>query len=292
VKQSDLFNIKDHVAFVTGAASGLGLAYAEVMAENGARVVLADINAEGLEAVHARLKAAGCAVEPLTVDIGDDEALRNAIEGTAARHGRLGHRVRECRGQRGTGFLVDSRRQHRRGGPRDVRPLDGDQLPRQLSDDPFRGDADEAAAAGSIIATSSIAGIKSDPLVSYGYVAAKAAINNVVRHAAVDLAPYNVRVNAIAPGPFYTNIAGGRLRRDPERAKKFAEMIPMARIGEPDEIKGLALLLASPAGSFITGTVIPIDGGRRRSSCSARPRESGDPVLCKHWMPAFAGMSG
>ena len=62
-------------------------------------------------------------------------------------------------------------------------------------------------------------------------------------------------------GRSYTNIAGGRLRRDPERAKKFAEMIPMARIGEPDEIKGLALLLASPAGSFITGTVIPIDGG-------------------------------
>jgi NAD(P)-dependent dehydrogenase (short-subunit alcohol dehydrogenase family) len=92
-------------------------------------------------------------------------------------------------------------------------------------------------------------------------VAAKAAINNVVRHAAVDLAPYNIRVNAIAPGPFYTNIAGGRLRRDPEQAKKFAAMIPMARIGEPDEIKGLALLLASPAASFITGAVIPIDGG-------------------------------
>ena len=82
-----------------------------------------------------------------------------------------------------------------------------------------------------------------------------------MRHAAVDLAPYNIRVNAIAPGPFYTNIAGGRLRRDPERAKQFAAMIPMARIGEPDEIKGLALLLASPAASFITGAVIPIDGG-------------------------------
>ena len=125
----------------------------------------------------------------------------------------------------------------------------------------FAATPHEEAESGSIIATTSIAGIRSEPLVSYGYVAAKAAINNIVRHAAVDLAPYNMRVNAIAPGPFYTNIAGGRLRRDPEQAKKFAAMIPMARIGEPDEIKGLALLLASPAGSFITGAVIPIDGG-------------------------------
>ena len=101
-----LFNIEGHVAFVTGAASGLGLAYAEVMAENGAKVVLADINAEGLEAVHARLKAAGCDVEPLTVDIGDDEALRNAIEGTAARHGRLDIVFANAGGSAGPGFSL------------------------------------------------------------------------------------------------------------------------------------------------------------------------------------------
>ncbi len=114
---------------------------------------------------------------------------------------------------------------------------------------------------GSIVATASIAGLRSEPLVGYGYAAAKAAVVNIVRHAAVDLAPYNVRVNAIAPGPFLTNIAGGRLHREPEVAKKFAAPVPLGRMAQPDEIKGLALLLASPAGSFITGTVIPIDGG-------------------------------
>ena len=122
MKQADLFNIEGHVALVTGAASGLGLAYAEVMAENGAKVVLADINAEGLEAVHARLKAGGCDVEPLTVDIGDDRGSAQRHRG----HGRPAwparHRVRECRGARGTGFLVNPRRQHRRRRPRDVRP--------------------------------------------------------------------------------------------------------------------------------------------------------------------------
>src|SRR5215510_13378416 len=114
---------------------------------------------------------------------------------------------------------------------------------------------------GSIVATASIAGLRADPLVGYGYVAAKAAVANIVRQAAVDLAPHNVRVNAIAPGPFLTNIAGGRMHREPEVAKKFASHVPLGRIAQPDEIKGLALLLASPAGSFITGAVIPIDGG-------------------------------
>jgi NAD(P)-dependent dehydrogenase (short-subunit alcohol dehydrogenase family) len=75
------------------------------------------------------------------------------------------------------------------------------------------------------------------------------------------LAPHNIRVNAIAPGPFYTNIRGGVMFRDPDVVKRFEEMVPMGRCAQPDEIKGLALLLGSPAGSFITGTVIPIDGG-------------------------------
>jgi NAD(P)-dependent dehydrogenase (short-subunit alcohol dehydrogenase family) len=86
-------------------------------------------------------------------------------------------------------------------------------------------------------------------------------MGNVVRQAAVELAPHNIRVNAIAPGPFYTNIRGGVMFKDPDVVKRFEEMVPMGRCAQPDEIKGLALLLASPAGSFITGTVIPIDGG-------------------------------
>src|SRR5262245_66557098 len=78
VKQQDLFDIKGNVAFVTGAASGLGLAYAEVMAENGARVVLADIHAAALDKATERLAAAGCAVEPALVDIGDSDEIGRA----------------------------------------------------------------------------------------------------------------------------------------------------------------------------------------------------------------------
>jgi NAD(P)-dependent dehydrogenase (short-subunit alcohol dehydrogenase family) len=258
---SNLFDIKGHVALVTGAASGLGLAYAEVMAENGATVMLVDQDGDGLAKVTERLKSAGHDVEQAVLDIGETEKLQRIIDDTAARHGRLDIVFANAGGSAGPGFELTPTGSI---GESDLAKIDRSM---QIN---FRANflTMRFAAAhmkrqksGSIIATTSIAGIKSEPLVSYGYVAAKAALNNAVRHAAVDLAPYNVRVNAIAPGPFLTNIAGGRLHREPDAIKKFIAMVPMGRIALPEEIKGLALLLASPAGSYITGAVIPIDGG-------------------------------
>ena len=114
---------------------------------------------------------------------------------------------------------------------------------------------------GSIVVTGSIAGMHAESYVGYPYIATKAAVHNVVRQAAIELAPFDVRVNAIAPGPFLTNIRGGIMRKDPEVAKRIAATVPLGRVAKTDEIKGLALLLASRAGSFITGAVIPIDGG-------------------------------
>jgi NAD(P)-dependent dehydrogenase (short-subunit alcohol dehydrogenase family) len=112
---------------------------------------------------------------------------------------------------------------------------------------------------GRIVVTASVAGIRSEPNVGYPYTATKAAVANLVRHTAVELAPYNVSVNAIAPGPFRTNISP-RLK-DPAMVKLFVDTVPLGRMAEPEEIKGLALLLASPAASYLTGQVIAIDGG-------------------------------
>ena len=89
MKQAELFNVKGHVAIVTGAASGLGLAYAEVMAENGATVVMADLNPATLDEHVSRLKAAGAKVEGVVLDVCNTDALRDAIDGAAKRHGRL-----------------------------------------------------------------------------------------------------------------------------------------------------------------------------------------------------------
>jgi NAD(P)-dependent dehydrogenase (short-subunit alcohol dehydrogenase family) len=111
--------------------------------------------------------------------------------------------------------------------------------------------------------TSSVAGLRPEPIACYGYVASKAAILNVVRQAALDLAADGVRVNAICPGPFKgTRIGGGAtLDPDPETEQQWVGTIPLGRMAEPEELKGLVLLLSSPAGSFITGTAHVIDGG-------------------------------
>jgi NAD(P)-dependent dehydrogenase (short-subunit alcohol dehydrogenase family) len=116
---------------------------------------------------------------------------------------------------------------------------------------------------GRIVVTSSVAGLRPEPVVCYGYIASKAAVLNVVRQAALDLAPDGVRINAICPGPFKgTRIgAGATLDPDPETERQWAATVPLGRMAEPDELKGLVLLLASPAGSFMTGAAYVIDGG-------------------------------
>jgi NAD(P)-dependent dehydrogenase (short-subunit alcohol dehydrogenase family) len=261
MKQADLFDVKDHVAFVTGAASGLGLAYAEVLAENGARVVMADIDRAELDRHAARLRQAGCIVEPAVVDVGNTEELRDAIDGAARRHRRLDVLFANAGISAGQGTLVNP------AGAIDQfdvalfkRAIDVN-LTATLMAMRYAVPYMKQRKSGSIIATASIAGIRAEPITGYGYIASKAAVINIVRQAAVELAPHNIRVNAIAPGPFLTNIAGGRLHREPETVKLFADMVPLGRLARTDEIKGLALLLASPAGSYLTGTVIPIDGG-------------------------------
>ena len=113
---------------------------------------------------------------------------------------------------------------------------------------------------GRLVATASTAAFRGDGLVGYGYVAAKAAVVNVVRQAAIELAPFDVMVNAIAPGPFRTNIGNGRMHTS-DAATRFAARVPLARLADPHEVKGAALLLASDASSFITGSVVHVDGG-------------------------------
>ncbi|HWM49693.1 MAG TPA: SDR family NAD(P)-dependent oxidoreductase [Xanthobacteraceae bacterium] len=261
MKMADLFKVEGHVAFVTGAASGLGLAYAEVMAQNGAKVVLADLNGEELERHVARLAAAGCAVEPVTLDVADTDALRAAIDGAAARHGRLDVLFANAGISAGRGTLVSPEGAIDRFDVEAFKRSIDVNMTATLMAMRFAVPHMKQRRTGSIVATASIAGIRAEPITGYGYIASKAAVINIVRQAAVELAPYNIRVNAIAPGPFYTNIGGGRLHRDAETVKLFADMVPLGRLAQTDEIKGLALLLASPAGSYITGTVIPIDGG-------------------------------
>jgi NAD(P)-dependent dehydrogenase (short-subunit alcohol dehydrogenase family) len=113
---------------------------------------------------------------------------------------------------------------------------------------------------GRIIVTSTISTIKTEIFVGMPYVMSKAGLMQLVRQAALELAAHKILVNAMAPGPFVTNIGGGRLR-DGATQEFFARQNPMHRMGRPEDIQGLALFLASPASAYITGEQIVVDGG-------------------------------
>jgi NAD(P)-dependent dehydrogenase (short-subunit alcohol dehydrogenase family) len=260
MKSSQIFDVTGRVVLVTGAASGLGLAMAEVMAENGAKVTLADRDAASLDAAVARLGTAGCAVEGALVDVADPARLAATVESVAARHGRLDVAFANAGISAGPGIRTAE------GQLDAVVPAKWNEVLQVNLTSVF--ETIRAASvpmkkqrSGRIVVTASVAGLKAEHMVGYAYAATKAAVINIVRLAALELAPYDVCINAIAPGPFLTNIAGGRLHRDPDIARQFAQIVPLRRMAVPDELKGLALLLASPASSFITGTCIPIDGG-------------------------------
>jgi NAD(P)-dependent dehydrogenase (short-subunit alcohol dehydrogenase family) len=261
MKAAELFKVQGQVAFVTGAASGLGLAFAEVLADNGAKVTMADMDAANLNKEAKRLRAAGGDVEPVQVDVSETEKLRAAIDGAAARHGRLDIAFANAGMSSGPGFMLTPDGGIEKMDPEVYRRVLDVNLTAVLHTVQAAAAHMKKQKSGAIVVTGSIAGLHAESYVGYPYIVTKAAVHNLVRQAAIELAPFNVRVNAVAPGPFLTNIRGGIMKRDPEVRQRIAATVPLGRPANTDEIQGLALLLASPAGSFITGAIIPIDGG-------------------------------
>jgi NAD(P)-dependent dehydrogenase (short-subunit alcohol dehydrogenase family) len=247
---SDRFDVRGLRTVVTGAASGLGLAIAEAMAEGGAHVTLVDVDADGLSEVGGRLGDVRTAV----VDVADPAGVERLFaeqEGVDVVFANAGV-------SREAGVLDE------RGG---LANLDDDTWRTVLGInlDGVLFTMREAArrmkeqGSGRIVVTASTAGIGTDPFVGYSYSATKAAVIMLVRQAAFELARHGVHVNAIAPGPFRTNIGGGA---PPIPDEAWESIVALGRLAEPEELKGVALLLASPASSFMTGAVIPVDGGQ------------------------------
>ncbi len=264
----DQFDIRGRSAIVTGAASGLGLAYAETLAEAGARVTLTDVDAEGVRRETDRLRATGADVTAATLDVSDRVVMQQVFDDHAARCGGLDITFANAGVDPGPGFW----------NPGGYRNADG-----QIDTLNVENDWDRAIGinltgvfntirnaarvmkasgkGGSIIATSSNAAIVNEPIVGMAYMPAKAGVMHMVRHAALELAEFRIRVNAIAPGPFVTNIGGGWLKKDPTARKAWDALVPVGRVAETYQIKPLALLLASDASSYMTGSHVMIDGG-------------------------------
>jgi len=261
--QEQLFDVRGTRALVTGAAGGLGFAMAEVLADCGALVTLADVDADRLEVSTGTLAERGGAVRSAVVDVSDEDSVRALVEGAVDAEGGLDVVFANAGIALVPGFAVEGG-QTLETVERDVWHgvlrvnLDGVLFTMKHAAAVMRRQG-----SGRIVVTSSNAGLRAEPEVCYGYVASKAAILNVVRQAALELAPHGVHVNAICPGPFKGTRIGGGVTEDPapELEQMWARTVPLGRMGDPEELKGLVLLLASPASSFMTGAAYLIDGG-------------------------------
>jgi NAD(P)-dependent dehydrogenase (short-subunit alcohol dehydrogenase family) len=265
MKAQELFNVEGRIVAITGAASGIGLAYAEVMAANGAVVNLIDVDAEALAGAVAQLKASGADAQGDVADVTKPETLKQAFANVLARHGRLDIVFINAGISGGPGFLTGTGERNPSGA---IENLSLEVWDRVIATNttsvfltlrivvPYM----KKQGGGRIIVTSSISASKTETLVSSIYATSKAAVGYMVRQAAHELARYDILVNAIAPGPAITNIGGGRLKLADSR-KPFERAAPMGRIATTADLQGAALFLASPASSLITGTQIVIDGG-------------------------------
>jgi NAD(P)-dependent dehydrogenase (short-subunit alcohol dehydrogenase family) len=273
----DLFDVRGQLALVTGGASGLGYAFASILAEAGANVIIADWNGDAMEkavlslarAAERARAAAGRESPPVTqtpplitggqLDVSDATAVRAFIDQVVDTRGALDIVFANAGVARGRPPLLAE------GWLDDMSMTDYN----ALIDVNLHGVVYTVQAAarhmkrqrsGSIVTTASTAGLRNDPYTPYSYAIAKAGVINFTKQAAHDLARWNVRVNAIAPGPFKTNLGGGA-PTSAAAEEMWKAVVPLGRMGNPAEIRGLALLLASNASSFMTGGVYPIDGG-------------------------------
>jgi NAD(P)-dependent dehydrogenase (short-subunit alcohol dehydrogenase family) len=269
VKIADLFKVEGYGVIVTGGASGIGLGFTEALAENGARVTVLDVDSKRIADETKRLKAAGLDVDGKVVDVTDHRALDKAFDETVARYGRLDVVFANAGIDSGPGFVSGWVGSQRPRNPEGALENYSDERWNKVIDVNLNGVfATMRAAArhmkprksGRIIVTTSLAALKPEAVVGVAYMAAKAGAAHLMHNAALELAAYNITVNAIAPGFFVTNIGGGHAH-NPALQAEVSKHVPMHRVGLPKDMHGLALFLASPASAYITGQQIVIDGG-------------------------------
>jgi NAD(P)-dependent dehydrogenase (short-subunit alcohol dehydrogenase family) len=241
--------LEDRVAIVTGASSGLGARFASVLADAGARVVACARRVERVEELaraHAGITAVRC-------DVVDPDDRARLVQAALALDGRIDICVNNA------GMAS--------GGPDRQATVDAFSAVLQVNVEAVFaltqavGAHMVARGSGSVINVSSMFGlVASTPVPDAGYVASKSAVNGLTRELANQWAPHGVRVNAIAPGWFATEMNAELL--DDERSLRWLQrQCPMGRPGREDELDGVLLFLASDASSYCTGQVIAVDGG-------------------------------
>ena len=253
MKAADLFSLKGRVALVTGASSGLGTQFAKALADNGAAVALVARRADRLADMKKAIEAAGGRAVAIEADVTDRTAMLRAFDATEAAFGTVTILVNNA------GIAQSSKRAIEVTAEewRKVLSVDLDAVFYNAQEAARRMLA--AKQPGAIVNIASVLGFGVSKGVA-AYATAKAAVVQVTKALAVELAFKGVRVNAIAPGWFVTEINDKFLAGEAGEALKRA--IPAGRFGKDGDLDGALLLLASDAGSYITGATIVVDGGQ------------------------------
>ncbi|MBW7950127.1 MAG: SDR family oxidoreductase [Pseudorhodoplanes sp.] len=252
MKAADVFDMKGEVALVTGASSGLGLRFAEVLAANGARVVLVARRAERLDALKDKIAAAGGQAMAVEADVLDRRAMERAFDAAEKAFGTVSVLVNNA-GIAHTDRVLDLSEDIWRS----VLATNLDAVFFWAQEGARRMVA--AAKPGAIINIASVVGFGVSKGIA-AYAVAKAGVVQATKALSVELAARGVRVNAIAPGWFITEINEDFLRS--EKGEEIRRGIPLGRFGESGDLDGALLLLASKAGRFMTGATVLVDGGQ------------------------------
>lgn len=245
------FDFTGEVVLVTGGSRGLGLEIAEGFGRAGASVVITARREQWLNEAEQQLRSQGISVLALTCDVANPASVEQLVQQVIATYSRIDVLVNNA------GLTW--------GAPAESMPLE---RWRQVIDANITGTFLMSQVVGrhmiqnnkgSIVNIASIAGLSGGQLNTVGYNASKAAVINLTRAFAVEWAQHNIRINCIAPGLFRTRMTEGII----EHAELIvANTTPLSRIGKPGELAPAALFLASEGASYITGQVIPVDGGR------------------------------
>lgn len=269
MKAQEIFDVTGRSVVVTGGASGIGLSIAQALADNGARVTIADINSAQIEAA---LPSLGSEALGEVLDVADRAASDRIFDAIDRKRGGIDVVFANAGVGGGPGFGIPGAGENAAGTIDGSPEAEWDQV---ISIN-LKGARNTLAAAarvmkargrsGRLIVTSSAAALTNVPFVSTAYHVSKAGVSHLARQLAVELAPHGIRVNSVAPANFITNIGDGSLKNEQVQAL-FAHNSLLHRNAEAAEIAGLALFLASNASNHVTGAEFVIDGG----ACLARP---------------------